>query len=140
MSGRRFELVLDGETSFCVAYASEAEREAALAYAVAPGISHPAPSDGGDRSRPRGPGRPATQRALLEQAAEALGSDLDPTLPLARRRRRRLIEQYLVRAGAETLPARSTTEEFLTSRLVAENSAEKSPEKSAKRSIAGTGG
>jgi hypothetical protein len=109
MSGRPFEIVIDGKTMFCIAYEREHERRAALSGRLdrAPPVETPEPLE-----RPRG--RPSFD-SIIEEAVELIATELE-TLPTVAARARRVLRVIAQTADAEDIPSRDTVERFLRDR------------------------
>ena len=138
MSGRLFELVLDGEVRYCVAYASDAERCAALhgAGAQSSRLVDPSASDPVSDSPARPRGRPSFETVLAE-AVQTL--QLDTKRPLAERAR--AVLRYLAETrDASEIPRRRTVENFLAAAPARRNSRKKSRKKSDRAKLTQSGG
>ena len=136
MSGRLFELVLDGEVSYCVAYESEAERRAVLSADLAPHLHVMAPPHSVKESAAGARGRPSFG-TILAAAVHAL--QLDRNLPLADRARAVLRHLAETRSASE-IPSRRTVESFLAGSPARRNSRRKLRKKSAGTKLTQSGG
>ena len=122
MSGRPFELIIDGETRFCAAFETEAERRAALSGDLAPLPHVMPPAQGVKKSAARARGRPSFD-VMLAEAVETL--QLNPKHPLAERARAVLRHLAETRDASE-IPSRRTVESFLAGSPSRRNLREKS--------------
>ena len=126
MSGRPFELVLDGEVSYCVAFETERERRAVLSGDLAP-LAHVilAPQSVKE-SAARARGRPSFD-PILAAALESL--QLNSKHSLAERAR--AVQKHLaVSSPASQIPSRRTVENFLAAAPARRNSRSKLRKKS----------
>ncbi len=135
---RRFELVIDGTTFFCLGFERAEDREAALS-----GGANASPPRGGDAwvppwsrkpalpAEPRSRGRPSKD-GVIAKALEQLGSALDLQAPLSDRAR--LILKHLAESEipAHEIPKRRTVETYLAG-LERRNSRKKGRRKSRKK-------
>ena len=136
MSGRPFELIIDGETRFCAAFESEAERRAALSGDLAP-PPHVMPAAGGVKeSAARARGRPSFD-AMLTEVVQTL--QLDMKHPLAERARA-VLRHLAKTSAASEIPSRRTVENFLAAAPARRNSRNKSRKKSAGAKLTQSGG
>ncbi len=136
MNGRPFELVLDGEVSYCVAFESEAERRAVLSADLAPHRHVMPPAQGVKESAARARGRPSFD-VVLTEVVESL--QLDRNLPLADRARA-VLKHLVASSPASEIPSRRTVESFLAGAPARKNSRNKSRKKSASAKLAQSGG
>ena len=135
MSGRPFELVIDGETRFCAAFETEAERRAALSGDLAPPLHVMPLVQSLKESSSRARGRPSFD-VLLAGAVHAL--QLDRNLPLAERAR--AVLRHLARTSpASEIPSSRTVENFLAGAPARKKLRSKLGKKSASAKLAQSG-
>ena len=125
MSGRPFELVIDGETRFCAAFETEVERRAALSGDLTPPLHVMPPVQSLKESASRARGRPSFD-VMLTEVVETL--QLDRSLPLADRARA-VLRHLVATSPASEIPSRRTVENFLAVTPARRNSRNKSRKK-----------
>ena len=136
MNGRPFEIILDGEVSYCVAYESEAERRAVLSADLVAAPSVMPGAQGVKESAARARGRPSFD-VMLTEAVETL--QLNPKQPLAERARA-VLKHLAETRDASEIPRRRTVENFLAAAPARRNSRKKSRKKSDRVKLAQSGG
>ena len=136
MSGHPFELVINGETRFCAAFETEAERRAAMSVDLVPPLHVMPPAESVKESAARARGRPSFD-AMLTEVVQTL--QLDMKRPLAERAR--AVLKHLARTSpASEIPSSRTVENFLAAAPARKKSRNKSRKKSASAKLTQSGG
>ncbi len=130
MSGKPFEMIIDGEVSWCVAFESEAERRAAMRGEPPRTCPSQLSCEAAELpADPRPRGRPSFD-SLLDAAVEAVGPELARMSTLADRARHVL--KHLAQSCEDPLeiPSRDTVERYLRQREPRQKGRQKSRQKS----------